>query len=797
MPHGGARVEHRPPAALLRNMRAVLFLSGVLATNAAEVDFQRDIKPIFDRSCVSCHGPEKPKSGFRLDQRERAMRGGDNGKAILPGDSTNSPLALVVAGLHPEIEQMPPKGKGEPLTPEEITRLRAWIDQGAHWPETGITESQTTALAAPIVRWISVSGDERKFREHFGMKEGVHAGLQDFFIQEKTGPDSTLRLEGRLFPEDLDIRLALRYERGETSFFDVGFEQYQKYYDDSGGYYPFAQPSFALDRDLTLRIGRAWMDFGLTLPDAPKIALGYEYQYRQGEKSTLQWGPITVSPLPVLPRPPPDTLFARHIYPAFKEVDEGVHILKLDASHDFDGLFVEDNFRAEFRDLQTQRQNGFSMTDGALAPTSFELLDESHDEFRAVNALRFEKEIRDGWFVSGGYLHSAADADASFRQTTVHASGLPASGDFWRSHSIILSQNSVLLNGNTRLGPWKNFTLATGVQSEWMRQEGVGNVSLDTGLPPNFLTPVPAALDANHQKHSLQESASLRYTGVPFTSLFAEARLEQETIGTFEEQTGRGPIFARDTDAKSDRKDWRVGFYSSPLGTVSLGGHYRQRDKYTEYHDHEITNSSPGYPGFLRERRIHTHELEAKLTWRPLTWLKTAFTYQIVDTDFDSATERLTNGTPGDAIHAGTFNAHVYGLNLILTPASRWSFSGTFNYYDSRSASAHNGVGSVVPYRGDTYSVLANATYMLSTNTDLTASYTFSRADYGQDHFAAGLPLGIEYDWHVAQAGLARRFRHATANLQYAFYQYAEPSSGGFNDYTAHAVFAILTLHWP
>jgi mono/diheme cytochrome c family protein len=763
-----------------------------------KVDFTRDIKPIFERSCLSCHGTQRPKGGLRLDSRESALKGGDSGKVILSGDSANSPLILIVAGLHDEIDRMPPKGKGDPLTPEEMGLLRAWIDQGAQWPETAFAPPQSIASAEPTMRWITLSGDEHKFREHFWMKEGFHAGLQNFYIQERPSPDSTLTLEGRLFPDERDIRLALRYDRANIGFIDVGFDQYRKYYDDSGGFYPFTQPFFSLDRDLELRTGRAWLDFGLTLPHAPKIALGYEYRFRQGTKATLQWGPIESTPLPQLPEP--EDPFRRNIYPAFKEVDESVHILKLDASHEIEGLYLEDNFRAEFYDLETRRQNAVSMTDGQTAPSSFELLDEAHHEFRAMNTFRLEKEIRDWWFVSAGYLHSEADADASFHQTTVHSTGLPIAGSFWRTRAIILSQNSVLFNGNTRLGPWQNFTFSGGVQSEWMRQEGVGNVSLDTGNPAVFLTVVPATLDANLHKHLLQESARLQYTGLPFTSLFAEGRLEQEDFSTIESQIG-GESFQRDTEADGDLADWRAGFYTSPHRLISLGAHYRNRDKETRY-DH-ITNSTPGYPAFIRDRKINTDEIEAQLTFRPFSWLKTTLTYQSLDTDFDSATDTITNQTitatnvTRGGLRAGTFNANVYGLNLSLSPFSRWHFSGTFNYYDSRSTSADNGVDSVRPYRGDIYSVLASATYMLSTNTDLTASYTFSRANYAQNNFAAGLPLGIDYDWHVVQATIARRFKRASLNLQYAFYQYEEPTSGGFNDYTAHAVFATLNLHWP
>ena len=96
------------------------------------VDFARDIQPLFERACVKCHGPEKQKSGFRLDQKADALKGGDNyAPAIIPQKSADSPLIHLVAGLEPEMK-MPPKG--EPLTAAEIGLLRAWIDRGATWP---------------------------------------------------------------------------------------------------------------------------------------------------------------------------------------------------------------------------------------------------------------------------------------------------------------------------------------------------------------------------------------------------------------------------------------------------------------------------------------------------------------------------------------------------------------------------------------------------------------------------------------------------------------------------------------
>ena len=99
------------------------------------VDFAKDIRPILANSCYGCHGPEKQKSSFRLDLKSAALKGGENyAPAIKPGQSAESPLIHLVAGLVPE-QKMP--AKGDPLTSEQVGLLRAWIDQGAVWPEDG------------------------------------------------------------------------------------------------------------------------------------------------------------------------------------------------------------------------------------------------------------------------------------------------------------------------------------------------------------------------------------------------------------------------------------------------------------------------------------------------------------------------------------------------------------------------------------------------------------------------------------------------------------------------------------
>jgi len=119
-------------------------LSKLPPASTAPVDFETEIRPLFDRACTKCHSAEKQKGGFRLDRKADALAGGDNyAPAVVPHKSAESPLIHFVAGLDPEMK-MPPKG--EPLTADEVGVLRAWIDAGAPWPDDA-------AVAKKEVHW--------------------------------------------------------------------------------------------------------------------------------------------------------------------------------------------------------------------------------------------------------------------------------------------------------------------------------------------------------------------------------------------------------------------------------------------------------------------------------------------------------------------------------------------------------------------------------------------------------------------------------------------------------------------
>lgn len=152
----GMRFPRMLPLAAVVCLQGLVFTTSAVGQNLGvklltlplpvprKVDFEKEVYPIFKTSCFKCHGPEKQKGKYRMDTREGAFKEtGDHGPAIKAGNSEKSAIILMVAGQIDEMLMPPPGGKpgeSDPITVEQIGILRAWIDQGAVWPEGPIKE---------------------------------------------------------------------------------------------------------------------------------------------------------------------------------------------------------------------------------------------------------------------------------------------------------------------------------------------------------------------------------------------------------------------------------------------------------------------------------------------------------------------------------------------------------------------------------------------------------------------------------------------------------------------------------
>lgn len=123
-----------------------------MQATAANVDFVKEIQPIFQDSCIKCHGPEKQKGDLRLDSKAIAMKGGKDGVVIVPGQADKSDLYRRISLPEGSDDIMP--SKGDPLTKKQQDLIKDWINQGANWPDNAIAKSEegpvTNAIFAAL-----------------------------------------------------------------------------------------------------------------------------------------------------------------------------------------------------------------------------------------------------------------------------------------------------------------------------------------------------------------------------------------------------------------------------------------------------------------------------------------------------------------------------------------------------------------------------------------------------------------------------------------------------------------------
>ncbi len=137
-------------------------LAGLLGASqavAADADFHKHIKPILESTCLSCHGPEKPKGDLSLHNQAVAMKGGENGAVIVAGNPAKSTLYTTTILKADDDDVMPPKG--DLLTKEQSDMLKDWIAKGAKWPDGAmlkqVQRAQFTKDIQPILEYNCVA----------------------------------------------------------------------------------------------------------------------------------------------------------------------------------------------------------------------------------------------------------------------------------------------------------------------------------------------------------------------------------------------------------------------------------------------------------------------------------------------------------------------------------------------------------------------------------------------------------------------------------------------------------------
>lgn len=182
------------------SMKPFFFLA-LMATSALALDYKRDILPIFEKKCFDCHSAEAKelKGGLKLDDEAHFHQRFAKNDVVIPGDWDASYLFVSVVTPPGEEGAMPPKGKGERLTEEEIRAVAQWIYEGARIGREKGKQGSDEMEPSKILR----------FRDGLLLREGEEAAAEEI---KPEWEDWTNR-EGRKITAKF-----LKFENGKVSF---------------------------------------------------------------------------------------------------------------------------------------------------------------------------------------------------------------------------------------------------------------------------------------------------------------------------------------------------------------------------------------------------------------------------------------------------------------------------------------------------------------------------------------------------------------------------------------------------
>jgi hypothetical protein len=665
---------------------------------------------------------------------------------------------------------------------------------------------------APLVRDTSVSGDARRFAQDWWTSQGTSGGVDQLRFNRAYNNGWKLDFLGRANFNENDYDVGLNFVNPDVGFVRAGFTEYRKYFDGQGGYYPlFSTTSFSLDQDLHLDIGKIYIDAGLTLPNWPILTLGYEQQFTNGQKSLIEWGGVQqtlVEPSGFLP----SGSVTKRIFPSYEHINETTHILKAAVDYTLLDIHLKDDFRYEWYTDDTARNDmvTLNLSTGAAKTQTF---NEHHNHGVGFETLTMDNQPCEKVYWSAGYLCTNLQGDYGLHLITT---GLPlaTSDRFWFSNVVSFGQDSQVTDVNLMVGPFGGAVFFAGVRGEDTHTQGFADV-VEANVA-NSAGPIEIA-SSDSEKKELEGTVGMRYTSIPRTTLYADARiLVGKTDDTWMENGDSLGAIDLVREAQITRQYYTAGFNSAPWSRVSISGRFRHSVRDNDYGNSVDLNPDTGYPGLLTGERLTSDDGMLKLSLRVSGKLQLFLGYQYSATNIHNRAHAITAPllnpplvVPATDMDTGAFHSRTYSTSATWSPLSRLYLTGVFNYQNAISDAFLDASNSIQPYRSNIYSVITSAGYAVNDQSDLNLEYSFIHADSFTDHLDSatppagyvssdyGLPYGTTSDQHALTINFTRRISvRTTARLGASYFSFHDSANAGISNYTAFSAVGSCTIRF-
>lgn len=617
------------------------------------------------------------------------------------------------------------------------------------------------------IRSVSVKGDAAKFRAINWMNDGITGGIKEMGFDGDIGKGDKLSFEGHAIPGDNDFGASFNLTKGNGGYITMDYGNFRKWYDVYGGYYSnfTAQPISKLSFEPKMDMGHFSFEIGSGSEKDPGISLRYDRDTKVGTKSTLAWGSVVEG-------------VTRKILPSWQRNDHTTDTIALKGNVDVAGFNVNGQQRAEFFNAKTYRED-------AATTTTVSSHDQNAYAKNLTTALRADRWVLDDkTYVNFGYRyqHLRNDMLDNMKQSAIVIDAYATSD----SHAWVQ-------NFTTQLAPDLNFLL--NFKEEIINNTGVG----DYWTAPSTYSSVQSENGISQTGQSL----SLRYGGIPKTSLYTDWDFQQTRNSTerFRRTTSNTNI---EYVERSPETTGVIGIRYVHNSKLNLTSQLKYQSKNETYN--MLVNNDPGI--YISRLAVNSNEWNNRLTWKPLRWFQNSFRLQLVDKVYrqqslnqPAVTPELTNF---DWIKSQSAS-RVYTYDAILQPWDEWMFNvgGSLNQFKVSTPASQVAVsgGGIPVFTANVYTLLFSASYAPKENFSIYSSAQYSRANDFNSQGFDGIPYGVNnesYDITIGAKWSPKK--NLTLEPHYGYYSYrANPNdnySMDYGNYTAHVVWLDTKFTW-
>lgn len=644
------------------------------------------------------------------------------------------------------------------------------------------------------VSYALVNGDEDMFRAHNWRSNSYQGGIEKFSMR---GENEGLiyRMDGRAILDDEDFEAVALIKKENLGYVEFDFDQFRKYYETTGGvYHPFTSlnsPKLEgwLDRDLFLDLGKLGIEVGLTPEDLPHIAFRYEREYVDGAKSRLTWGEAM------------ERNITKNIVPSWQEIDSRVDIFEIKEEYEYKGFEFEGEQRFESLNTDLRRWEVDLSTTTTAADKAIHIQDQTPEAFVFSNTTKLAKWFNnDRALVSGGHhyvhisnseLENIRELDESMAPRSFSAN---AHNRFNNLAENDLGQNSMVLNG--MVIPFKNTQIITRLKGEVIEREGNSVYNDEITDPPDSSINRSQYSDNYNEIQKIGESIALRFKGIPRTSLYTEAELEQVHDDLNEDRESvrgqstpsNGDTFERATVTQSNRGVWATGVSIWPWSFFNLGSQFRLKRNNNDFDHHRETIA--GSTAFFDMINVRTAEYTLRTAIKPCRYAQGSFRYVLQATDY------FTRINGDDRVRTeGNINNLVFDITLTPIPTLMIVGSYTISRNEVTNALARSEPAIPTPtFRSDVDTLMLDFTFFPDERLSFNSNVYYSFAD-NYDDYVLSVPLGASFDRSGIGAGVKFKVNEKTnVDLGYDYQNYAPDARFSAADYSAHLIAARTSI---